>query len=125
MGRDQKNKDVDEWFAKLNHPLKAVMMQTRDMILAADPRMSESIKWSTPTFDYKGNLLSIQPRAKQFVSLLVHQGAEIPGTHPRLLGDSRLARTMRFTDKDDLDAQRGDLETLVRSWCDWRDSVQA
>lgn len=113
---------VDDWFDKLDHPLKAPMMQVRQIILAADGRMAESVKWSTPTFEYKGNLASFQPKAKQFVSLLFHRGAEIPGDHPELEGDSALARVMRFPDAAAVEAKRAALEAVVRDWIAWRDA---
>lgn len=117
------NPQVVEWFSDLDHPLKEVMRQVREIIMLADARMEESIKWSAPTFAYGGNLASIQPRATKFVSLMFHRGSEIPGAHPLLEGDAALVRIMRFGDLDDVDKMRGDLEGVVRDWCDWRAEV--
>ena len=112
--------EVDSWFEGYDHPLKDAMLRVREVILGADARMDECVKWSTPTFTYEGNLVSFQPRAKKFVSLLFHRGSEIPGDHPRLEGDDALARIMRFTDFGDVEVHREDLEVVVRAWCDWR-----
>lgn len=49
---------------------------------------------------------------------MFHRGSEIPGDHPRLEGDGRLVRTMRFADLDELEAWRGDPEAVIRAWCD-------
>lgn len=57
------------------------MRRAREIILAADDRVTESIKWKTPTFAYEGNIASFNP-AKNVVSLLFHRGAEIPGEPP-------------------------------------------
>jgi hypothetical protein len=113
MGR---NREVDKWFSERKHPLEDAMQRVRTIILEADPRIEESIKWKTPTFSFKGNICSFNP-AKNFVSLLFHRGAEIPGKHPRLEGDGALARTMRFTDLKDVDASRKHLEKAVVAWC--------
>jgi len=118
--RSNVNPQVDDWFLKLEHPLKEAMLLTRQIILEADNRISESIKWSAPTFEYKGNLASFQPKAKQFVSLMFHRGSEIPGNHPDLQGDSALVRIMRFQDKTEVEAKRQALQAVVREWCDWR-----
>ena len=75
----QRNPEVEAWLERYDNPLKPLVIRVRDILLDADPRLGETIKWSTPTFVYKGNLVSFQPRAKQFVSLLFHQGASIPG----------------------------------------------
>ncbi len=114
------NPQVDEWFQELDHPLKGAMIQTRYIILEADERISESIKWSAPTFAFKGNLASLQPKAKKFVSLMFHRGSEIPGDHPDLEGDAALVRTMRFQDEDDVEDHREVLQAVVRAWCDSR-----
>ena len=90
--------EVDAWFDDYESPLTGAMLRVREVVLSADERMEECVKWSTPTFTFQGNLASFQPRAKKFVSLLVHRGSEVPGDHPVLEGDAPLARTMRFAD---------------------------
>lgn len=115
------NPQVEAWFEQLDHPLKGTMLLVRHIVLDADERISESIKWSAPTFEYKGNLASFQPKSKRFVSLMFHRGAEIPGTHPGLEGDAALVRTMRFADEADAKAQRNALAEIVRAWCNWKD----
>jgi len=96
------------------------MQAVREMTLAADPRITESIKWSTPTYSYKGNTFSFNP-AKRFVSLLFHTGAHIPGSHPGLEGEGETARVMRFTDADEVNRRSDELIEVLRAWCAWKD----
>jgi hypothetical protein len=110
---------VDKWLDDARHPLDPVMRRARDLILEADPRVSESIKWKTPTFAFRGNIASFSP-SKNIVSIMFHRGAEIPGEHPRLEGEGRLVRTMRFADLEQLEAARTDLQSAIRAWCDWK-----
>jgi len=117
----QRNPDVDAWLAAYANPQKAVVEGVRQIILDADPRITESVKWSTPTFAYRGNLVSFQPRSTKFVSLLFHEGASIPGAHPRLEGDGAHVRTMRFADMADAERGAAELQAVVRSWCDSRE----
>ena len=51
---------------------------------------------------------------------MFHRGSEIPGDHPRLEGDGKLVRTMRFAALDELDAGRDDLAGAIRAWCTWK-----
>jgi hypothetical protein len=118
-----RNPDVDRWLDEAAHPLDATIRRARDIILGADDRVTESIKWKTATFSFKGNIASFNP-SKRLVSILFHRGAEIPGDHPRLEGDGRLARTMRFTDLEEMEAGRADLEAVIRAWCDWKAASQ-
>ena len=117
-----RNPDVDAWFAARSHPLDTELRAVRDIVLQADDRVVESIKWKTPTFSYKGDLASFSP-AKNLVSGMFHRGAEIPGQHPELEGDARLVRTMRFVTAEDIDKKRSALQRVVRGWCDWKGSL--
>jgi hypothetical protein len=112
-----RNPEVDRWLDEADHPLDAALRRAREIILGADERVTESIKWKTPTFAYEGNIASFNP-SKRLVSIMFHRGAEIPGDHPRLEGDGRLARTMRFADLDELEAGKADLEAAIRAWCE-------
>uniref|UniRef100_A0AAN0NLP6 DUF1801 domain-containing protein n=1 Tax=Yoonia rhodophyticola TaxID=3137370 RepID=A0AAN0NLP6_9RHOB len=53
-----KNPDVDAWLDAYDNPMKPVVEALREVILDADPRVSETIKWQAPTFVYKGNIAS-------------------------------------------------------------------
>ncbi|HEX6332044.1 MAG TPA: DUF1801 domain-containing protein [Actinomycetota bacterium] len=114
-----RNPDVDRWLEGQNHPLEAALRRAREIILGADERVTESIKWKTPTYAFEGNIASFMP-SKNVVSIMFHRGSEIPGRHPRLEGDGKLVRTMRFRDLDDLEAGRAHLERAVRAWCEWK-----
>jgi hypothetical protein len=109
---------VDAWFETLEHPLKDAMLRVRNVILDADPRVTETMKWKSPTFMYRGNIASIDPHAKRWVSVLFHRGAEIPGDHPILEGDGRLARYARFADLESVETDRAALEAAIRAWCE-------
>ena len=109
--------EVDDWFAASEHPQKDLMRSVRTVILNADPRVSESIKWKTPTFAFKGNIASFNPQAKQFVSLMFHSGASIPGEYPSLSGSGNVARYMQFADDADLAAKKPELVSIIVAWC--------
>ena len=80
-----RNPEVDQWFEQAGHPQEATMRRARDIILGADGRVSESIKWKTPTFAYQGNIASFNP-SKHAVSIMFHRGAEIPASIPASRG---------------------------------------
>jgi hypothetical protein len=114
------NPAVVAFLAALKHPLKDAILVVRATILEADDRMTESIKWKSPTFEYKGNLASIDPKAKKHVTVLFHTGATIPGDHPILEGGANVARYVRFPDLAAAEAARPALTAVVRAWCDSR-----
>lgn len=112
------NPEVASWLEELEHPLKDVILAVRSVFLQADGRITETMKWKSHTFMYQGNLASIHPKAKKHVAVLFHRGAEIPGTHPLLEGDGKLARYARFRDLDSVEQGRAGLFAITRAWCD-------
>ncbi|MSP22464.1 MAG: DUF1801 domain-containing protein [Dehalococcoidia bacterium] len=113
-----RNRAVDRWLDERNHPLDTALRRAREIILTADDLVTETIKWNTPTFEFRGNIASFNP-SKNVISVMFHRGAEIPGVHPRLEGDGKLVRTMRFANLDEVEAARAELEEVIRVWCAW------
>ena len=119
------NSAVDAWFARYDNPMKDVVLRVREIVLGADPRIEECIKWQAPTFTFEGNLASFFPKSKQHASLMFHVGARIPGKHPRLEGTSGTGRVMKIRSVAEADGARRDIEAVVRAWCVWRASERA
>jgi len=115
------SKDVDTWFQKYEHPLKEEMLTIREIVLAADKRMSECIKWSSPTFTYEGNLASFNLQAKKHISLMFHTGANLPGDFPSLMGSGDTARDMTFESAEDVEEKKTELVSIVKAWCSERE----
>ena len=115
-----RSKDVDAWFARYDNPMKPVVQRVREIVLGADARIDECIKWQAPTFTYLGNLASFFPRSKQHASLMFHEGAKIPGKHPRLEGTAATGRTFKIGSVAEANAAKADIERIVRAWCEWR-----
>ena len=107
--------EVDQWMTEYDNPMKEVVAAVR-AVFQADGRLDECIKWKSPTFTYKGNLASFNPRSKKHASLMFHTGAKIPGDFPSREGAGDPARTMRFTDTQDVDAKRAELLAIVDAW---------
>lgn len=115
--------DVDAWMATYENPMKPLVEAVRQIVLGADKRMAETIKWQSPTFTYKGNLASFNPRSMQHASLMFHTGASIIGDFPSLEGGEAVARYMRFASLEEVNTKTPELQRVVRAWCDQKDGV--
>jgi hypothetical protein len=111
-----RNPEVDTFVTELGHPLEKEIQAVRRIVLGVDRRITETIKWKSPTFVFEGNIASIEPRSKKQVSLLFHQGAKLPGKHPKLEGGGGTVRYLRFADQAEVAKKRKDLENAVRAW---------
>ncbi len=118
-----KNPEVDEWFAGSDNPQRELMLFVRGMILESDERIEESIKWKSPTFSYKGNIASYNPRAKKHVSLMFHSGASIPGDFPHLEGSGDVARVLKVEGLAQAEELRDELKAIFTAWCEMKDAA--
>ena len=115
-----RNPEVDAWLAAYENPMKPVVEAMREVILEADPRVEEAIKWQAPTFVYKGNIASFFPKAKKHASLMFHKGAEIVGDFPNLVGDGKEARSFKIASLEEFDEKREELRRIIQTWCEMR-----
>ncbi len=116
------NPEVDAWFESYANPQKPLVQAVREVILTADDRITEAIKWKAPTFMYRGNLASFYPRSKQHVSLMFHQGAALPDPDGLLDGEGDTSRVAKFTSAEDLDGKSDALRGLVAAWIELKDA---
>ncbi|WP_373635594.1 DUF1801 domain-containing protein [Yoonia sp. SS1-5] len=117
-----KNPDVDAWLDAYDNPMKPVVEALREVILDADPRVSETIKWQAPTFVYKGNIASFFPRSRKHASLMFHKGADIPGDFQNLMGDGKDARSFKAATLEEVDQKSAELRAIIKAWCALQDA---
>ena len=115
------NPEVDSYLQKKGHPLTPEIQKVREIILSADGKVEECIKWSSPTFMYKGNIASFFMNAKNHVSLMFHKGALINDTSGLLQGDAKEGRTARFDDLDDIEKKKIALQSVIKTWIQMQD----
>jgi hypothetical protein len=116
-----KNPNVTAYMQELENPLKEIWEQIRNIVLSVDPRIEEDIKWGAPTFIYKGNIATFNPRAKKFVNLTFHTGALIDDPQCVLEGNAKEARVFRVTNVEELKQKRTGLEIVVKNWIQLKD----
>lgn len=111
---------VERWYRLWDNPMKPVALAMREIILAADPRIVEQLKWQAPTFVFEGSLATFFPGAKKHARLMFPLGGKIPGKFLLLEGSSDISRTMKLASLEEVEAARDELTAIVRSWCRWR-----
>ncbi|HYF79346.1 MAG TPA: DUF1801 domain-containing protein [Symbiobacteriaceae bacterium] len=118
--------DVETFLAGLEHPFKPEILAVRQAILAADPSITEGIKWNAPSFRTTEYFATVHLRAKDGVHLILHLGAKkrASGT-PRgevvdpesllsWLGEDRASVTFRTM--EELEDRRAALAEIIRQW---------
>jgi hypothetical protein len=123
---------VTTYFAQLDHPLKDVAEQLRDLLLSAHQSISEQIKWNSPAFYYTGELKNSDPktyrgdlvvfhlRRKEEVLLIFPNGAKINDPTGLLGGkftDTR--KSISFTSTEQVSASTEALSTVMKLLVHW------
>ena len=111
-----KGSDIDQWFA--GKPAEPILRRVREVILKADPRMTEYLKYGTVQFAYDGDFANFVQHGKKTVSLMLNRGARIPGSFPHLEGSGPSARFMRFADVNEVNQRAAELTGIVAAWCE-------
>ncbi|MCE7068162.1 DUF1801 domain-containing protein [Dyadobacter sp. CY326] len=120
------NHDVTTFLDELNHPLRKEIEALRKIILQADSRLTENIKWNGPNYSVGTEdriTMKIQP-PKQ-IQLVFHRGAKVK-EQPKenlinedyglLVWKTTDRALASFTSLDAIEASTNSLTKIVREW---------
>lgn len=114
-------KKVDEFLAKLEHPLKAELEAVRSIIVNANSQMEEDVKWGGPSFFYKEEFATFNPRIKNYVALIFHKG-ELLNIKSDFLEEATKGKVYaKFYSMDDVTANKALIEKMVNTWVELMD----
>jgi hypothetical protein len=69
-------RSVIEFLETLDHPHKLGILRLRGLILAADSRIGESIKWNAPSFTLHDHFATFKLHPPTAIQLVLHVGAK-------------------------------------------------
>jgi hypothetical protein len=117
--------EVDSFLATLEHPSKAEIERVRAIVLAADPEITERIKWKAPSFCYRGDdrvTMRLHPSTR--LQLIFHRGAKVKDSTDFDFDDPTGLMTwatkdravVTLTDMAAIEAHETELADLVTRW---------
>ena len=112
-GKPADTEKVNEYMSKLNHPLKTEMEAVRLIIKNANSKIAERIKWNAPSYYYKEDLVTFNPRATQHVHLVFHHPAIVHIKSNLLEGDYKDRRMMYLSNTQEVKANKKELEKIM------------
>jgi hypothetical protein len=72
------SEEVTLFLANLTHPLMAEIQLLRQMILSANPILTEHIKWNAPSFCQDGeDRITMRVHPPKQIQLIFHRGAKV------------------------------------------------
>lgn len=110
----------------LGHRSKNEIQAIRSLILNADPRIAEGIKWAAPSFRTTEYFATMNLREKNGVGVILHLGAKVRSMAPDGLTIDDAERRLTwlapdramivFKDMNDVKAQEAAFLGIIRSW---------
>jgi hypothetical protein len=71
------SESVNRYLEALDHPLKPEVEALRKIILNADARVTEGIKWNAPSFHRGDWFATFDLRSQDWVQIVFHRGAKV------------------------------------------------
>jgi uncharacterized protein YdeI (YjbR/CyaY-like superfamily) len=114
-------KKVDEFISQLEHPLKAELEAVRSIIVNANPKIEEDVKWGGPSFLYREDMATFNPRIKNYVALIFHKG-ELLNIKSDFLEQATKGKVYaKFYSMDQVTANKELIEKMVNAWVELMD----
>lgn len=117
---------VESFLASLDHPFKAEILALQQIILAADPAITEGIKWNVPSFRTSEYFATLNLRTKTGVGVILHFGAKkndisttgvsIPDPDSLLEWLAKDRAMVTFRDLNDITKKQSAFTDLIRQW---------
>lgn len=108
MSRDPR---IDAYIAKAAPFAQPILDTVREWVHAACPQAEETLKWSMPSFMYKGKILVGMAAFKSHAALNFWRGSELTGKTDEI--DNAMGQFGRLTSVDDLPGE-AEFAELVR-----------
>ena len=119
---------VDAWMKTCKHPLKSLVTELRNILLAADQSVGETIAWNAPCFFYTGKLKPFPPKEykrvlvvfnfyrNDCIRLIFLHGALAKDPKGLLEGDYKDGRRlMQFSNLAEVKSSEKAIQAIIRS----------
>lgn len=116
---------VDDHLRALDHPKKDAIERLRAIVLRADPRVREEVKWNAPSFAIHEHFATLKLQPRDTLQVVLHTGARAkPDAGPVTVDDPtgllRWASADRcvvtFDDLRDVERKEEALLAVLEQW---------
>ena len=106
-----RSKNVDSWISEHDPSIRRICHALRDLILATEPGLRESIKWSNPVYEKRGKVAYLSA-TDSYVTLGFFNGATLSDPEGKIEGTGKMMRHLKIRALVDID--EGALVSWVR-----------
>ncbi|MES2646418.1 MAG: DUF1801 domain-containing protein [Bacteroidota bacterium] len=110
-----KTEEVDLFMRNLVHPLKDEIEAVRSIIKNANDNIKEQVKWNAPSFFFREDLVTFNPRLQTAVHLVFHHPNIVKIQSPLLEGNYKDRRMMYLENMEKIKTNKIGIETIINS----------
>ncbi len=119
-------RNVETFLTELDSDLKSELLAIRQIILAANPNITEEIKWNVPSFCTSQHFATFHLRARDSIGIIFHLGAKVrdtavtgikisdPESLLEWLGNDRAM--VKFYDLKDIETKKLAFVNIIQQW---------
>jgi hypothetical protein len=126
LKRDSGASDIADFLGSLDEPVRRMVLELRDIVLQADSRINEGIKWNVLSFRTAEYFATLHLRRKQGIGVVMHFGARknsisetgvaIPDPEEMLHWLAKDRAMLEFDGMNDIRRRRDAFTALIREW---------
>lgn len=120
------NSEVTAFLDTLNHPFRKEIEVLRNVILSADHRLTENIKWNGPNYCFdQADRITMKIQPPKQVQLIFHRGAKVQEQpKDKLIKDNTGLLAWKENDRAvatfksmaDIETNQATLQKVVKEW---------
>ncbi len=111
--KPSENQEILNYLDSLSDFQKELILEIRELVLSANDKVKEGIKWGSIAFYNKKNICGFRV-AKSHVTLLFMEGASLNDGHKILSGSGAKARTLKVTNLEEIAARGAGIKDLIQ-----------
>ncbi|KQM72571.1 hypothetical protein ASE74_22740 [Pedobacter sp. Leaf216] len=101
---------------QLDHPLKKEMEKVINIITTANPKIECDIKWGGPSFKFKEDMATINPKIKNYVVVIFHKASLLNDDFGFLEEQTKGKAYAKFYSMADVGKHETALKKAVNAW---------
>lgn len=108
---------VNAYMQQLQHPHKVGIELVRNIILTANPKVAERVKWNAPSFYYLQDIAAFHIRKEKYIHLvLVFPHGITENSYGILEGNYKDRRMAYFYSLQDIEDKKTALQNVINDW---------
>lgn len=107
---------IDAFVSKLQHPMKAEIVEIIKIFRGASKDLEEDVKWGGPSFDYKEPMATLSLRVANTIIFIFHKGELIKHNRGLLEPAPKGKAYLKLHSMEEIRDNKENIQSIVKEW---------